>query len=227
MVPRIYTYKITFEEVPYWYWGVHKEKKYGELYLGSPVTQRWAWEFYTPKIQILEFFPNTEEGWKEANLVEDRLILPDLDKPLCLNEACGPKSSLKIRSKAGKIGGAVVKEKKVGVCGRTKEKMSEDGRKAGKVGGASNARNKTGFCGRSPEVMSEQGKKYGGIGGNMNVLNKTGICSLTSEQLSEQGRKAASQVWESTVDGFISNAGGVARHNKSLGHDPAARIRIS
>ena len=24
--PRIYTYKITFEEVPYYYYGVHKEK---------------------------------------------------------------------------------------------------------------------------------------------------------------------------------------------------------
>jgi hypothetical protein len=26
MQPRIYTYKITFEGSPYWYWGVHKEK---------------------------------------------------------------------------------------------------------------------------------------------------------------------------------------------------------
>jgi hypothetical protein len=35
------------------------------------------------------------------------------------------------------------------------------------------------------------------------------------------------QVWESTVDGFRSNAGGVANHNKANGWDPAARVRIS
>jgi hypothetical protein len=99
--PRIYTYKITFEEVPYWYWGVHKEKKFGELYLGSPVTHKWMWEFYTPKIQILEFFPNTSEGWEDAKEVEHRLILPDLNNPLCLNEHCGKAPSLEACSKGG------------------------------------------------------------------------------------------------------------------------------
>jgi hypothetical protein len=102
MQPRIYTYKITFEEVPYWYWGVHKEKKFGEKYLGSPVTHRWMWEFYTPKIQILEFFPYTDEGWEEANLIEKRLILPDLDNPFCLNENCGGYFSLALLREACK-----------------------------------------------------------------------------------------------------------------------------
>ncbi len=100
--PRIYTYKVTFEEIPHWYWGVHKEKKFGELYLGTPVTNKWMWEFYTPKIQILEFFPYTEEGWKEANLVEDRIIKPDINNPLCLNEAYGSCLSLACCSKGGK-----------------------------------------------------------------------------------------------------------------------------
>lgn len=101
MQPRIYTYKITFEEIPHWYWGVHKEKKFRELYLGSPVTHRWMWDFYTPKVQILEFFPNTEEGWKEANLVEDRLIKPDLNNPLCLNEGCGARVSRAAAQRGG------------------------------------------------------------------------------------------------------------------------------
>ena len=30
--PRIYTYKITFQEVPYYYYGVHKEKRFDEYY---------------------------------------------------------------------------------------------------------------------------------------------------------------------------------------------------
>lgn len=100
--PRVYTYKTTFEETSHWYWGVHKEKKFGETYLGSPVTHAWMWEFYTPKTQMLEVFPYTGGGWKEANCVEDRLILPDLNNPLCLNESCGTRVSLSVCIENGK-----------------------------------------------------------------------------------------------------------------------------
>ncbi len=54
MQPRIYTYKITFEEVPYYYYGSKKEKVFNEEYWGSPVTNKWCWELYTPKKQVLE-----------------------------------------------------------------------------------------------------------------------------------------------------------------------------
>jgi hypothetical protein len=101
MQPRIYTYKITFEEIPHWYWGVHKERRYNDGYMGSPVTHKWMWEFYTPKIQILEVFPFTDEGWKEASQVELRLIRPELNNPLCLNEGCGPRVSLEISRRNG------------------------------------------------------------------------------------------------------------------------------
>lgn len=101
MQPRIYTYKITFEEIPHWYWGVHKERRYNDGYLGSPVTHKWMWEFYTPKIQILEVFPLTDEGWEEANLVEDRIIKPDLNNPLCLNEGCGARVSREASQRGG------------------------------------------------------------------------------------------------------------------------------
>jgi len=101
MQPRIYTYKITFEEIPHWYWGVHKEKKFGETYWGSPHTHKWMWEFYTPKIQILEFFPYTDDGWLEANIIEDRIIRPDLNNPLCLNEGCGGRVSREASQRGG------------------------------------------------------------------------------------------------------------------------------
>ena len=93
--PRIYLYKITFEEVPYYYYGVHKEKKFDEYYMGSPKTNKWCWEFYTPKKQILQFFDFTDEGWIEAQKVETRLIRPfyNTDK-WCLNENCGGYFSL-------------------------------------------------------------------------------------------------------------------------------------
>mgnify|MGYP001546088907 CR=1 FL=1 len=102
--PRVYVYKITFEEVPYYYYGVHKEKKFDEYYMGTPITHRWCWDFYTPKKQILQFFGNTDEGWIEAQEVEKRLIKPvyNTDK-WCLNEHCGGLISLEILSKAGKF----------------------------------------------------------------------------------------------------------------------------
>jgi hypothetical protein len=102
--PRIYLYKITFEEVSYYYYGVHKEKKFDEYYMGSPVTHKWCWELYTSKKQILQLFDFTDEGWIEAQEVEKRLIKPfyNTDK-WCLNEHCGGKISLKMLSEAGKF----------------------------------------------------------------------------------------------------------------------------
>jgi hypothetical protein len=109
---RIYTYKVTFEEAPYWYWGVHKEKKFGEVYLGSPVTHKWMWDFYTPAIQLLEFFPYTDEGWAEALRLEKRLISPDLNNPLCLNEGCAGVYSLDALRKSGaKVAAMLLQEK--------------------------------------------------------------------------------------------------------------------
>jgi len=155
--PRIYTYKVTFEEIPHWYWGVHKEEKRGESYLGSPKTNAWLWKFYTPKLQILELFPYTKEGWQEANRVENRLILPDLNNPLCLNEACAGTISLEACSKGGKVGGVschiekneegksthAVKmgkstfDKKVGIFAATQEEKSAWCHISGKAGGIS------------------------------------------------------------------------------------------
>ena len=94
MEPQIYLYKITFEEIPDWYWGIHKENTAGEYYMGSPYTHAWKWEFYTPKKQILQYFEYSPEGYREGKLVEDRLIRPDLNNPLCLNENVGGQYSL-------------------------------------------------------------------------------------------------------------------------------------
>ena len=165
MQPRIYTYKVTFEEIPHWYWGVHKEKKYNDGYLGSPVTHRWMWDFYTPKIQILEVFPFTEDGWKDANLVEDRLIKPDLNNPLCLNEGCGLRVSLNISRKNG---------------ARLKEEMhrEKDGEgkslhaiKMGKVGGK-----------RQPRSVKQ-------ANGAKARDKKLGMFALTQEERREISRK--------------------------------------
>mgnify|MGYP001173720779 CR=1 FL=1 len=101
MQPRIYTYKISFEEVPYYYYGSKKEKRYNEDYWGSPTTNKWCWELYTPKKQILELFDFTDEGYEECRKVENRLIKPVLNDKLCLNERCGGNYSISISRQNG------------------------------------------------------------------------------------------------------------------------------
>lgn len=98
MKPRIYLYKITFKGRPEWYWGIHKEKKFDEYYMGSPCTHKEFWSLFNPSKEILETFDYSEKGWKEANLREQALILPHLNDPLCLNENCGSVPSLAVRS---------------------------------------------------------------------------------------------------------------------------------
>jgi len=133
---RVYTYKVTFEEVPYWYWGVHKENKSNDGYLGSPVTHAWMWEFYTPKLQVLEVFGYSERGWEQAQSVEKRLIRPDLNNPLCLNERCGGNISLAAKSLGGKSAKREDKSK-AGQKGN-REGKAQGGAKSGKTNGEQN-----------------------------------------------------------------------------------------
>lgn len=98
MEPRVYVYKITFSGREEWYFGVHKEKKFDEYYMGSPVTHKSFWGEFEPQKEILEVFDYSEDGWHQALTREQELIRPDLNNPLCLNEACGIANSLASRS---------------------------------------------------------------------------------------------------------------------------------
>ena len=252
--PRIYIYKITFEEVLYYYYGVHKEKVFDEEYWGSPYTHKWVWDFYTPKKQILEAFPHTDEGWLEANLVEDRLIKPiyQVDR-WCLNESCGAYISMEIKRKTG----LYCVENKIGIHGYTKEQKGENGRKgsqkqkdenlgiyfltkeqriengkkygskAGKVAGNNNKLLKRGICGMSKEERSNAGKK----GGKITYDMKIGVHSLTKEQRIENGRKGAktttSQKWKCIETGFVANPGNLTLYQNARGIDTSKRIRLS
>jgi hypothetical protein len=143
MQPRIYTYKITFEEVSYYYYGSKKERYFNEEYWGSPVTNKWCWELYTPKKQILEFFDYTDEGYEECIKVENRLIKPVLNDPWCLNERCNNLYSLKVLRECGKktgekygsINGLKTKENKTGIFSLTKEERSKNAKINGRIGG--------------------------------------------------------------------------------------------
>jgi hypothetical protein len=185
--PRIYLYKITFEEVSYYYYGVHKEKTYNEYYMGSPITHKWCWDFYTPKKQILQLFDFTDEGWIEAQEVETRLIRPFYNEDKwCLNESCGGKVSLKVLKENGRKLVEKIKEENIGIFAMTQEELSKAGRKGGKIGGQKNKENKTGYMGRSREKMTEDGKKGAQKVQELGI----GIFALTSEELSASAKKA-------------------------------------
>ena len=243
--PRIYIYKITFEEVPYYYYGVKKEEYYNQEYRGSPKTNKWCWELYTPKKQILELFDFTDEGWLEAQEVEKRLIRPvfNTDK-WCLNESCGGTFSLDILRKTGRKSGLQHKENGTGIFGITPEERSEHSRKIGlqhkengtgifsitpeersgisRKAGLKIKENGTGIFAKTPEERSEIGRKSG----LKNKENATGICGMSKEQLSEIAKKTNAQRWECLETGHISSPTGLTRHQKNRGIDTTKRKRI-
>ena len=293
-LPKIYTYKITFEEAPYYYYGVKKEKYYDQEYWGSPVTNKWAWDFYTPKKQILEIFEYNAEGWLKAQEVEKRLIAPVYnDDKWCLNENVGgcfsKKSNEKNKQNSIKRGeklAARIKKLQIGIFALTKEQRIEASRKGGKVSGNLNKENKKGICGISTEERrqivkksnktnkenktglygltfeerSENGKVNGKIGGkvagNLNKELKRGVCGLSKEELSEAGKKGgkvtgeklkalklgifaitpeerseiskrtANQKWMCTETGHVSNAAGLSNYQRARGIDTINIVKI-
>jgi hypothetical protein len=87
--------------------------------------------------------------------------------------------------------------------------------------------------GRSVFAMSSLANTYQGEKDERGVpLARIRNGERLHSEKDEFGRSVAAmntnnQVWESTMDGFKSNPGCVARHNKLNGWDPKARIRVS
>jgi hypothetical protein len=229
--PRIYTYRIKFSGTPYFYWGAHKEKRYGEEYLGSPVTNRWAWDFYYVEKEILEYFPYTEEGWKEANSVERRIILPDLNNPFCLNEGCGGTVSSKVCRENGRKVTKVLVEQKRGMYNDDpeylKERNTKNASKRTKEGlarGGSAALKKS--IERNPNHQSEAGKKGGLKGGAKTRELGVGICGISTEERRARGKEVAAQKWKCLVTGHISAAGPLTLWQRKRGIDTSLRVKL-
>ena len=188
--PRIYTYKITFEEVPYYYYGMHEEKVYDEEYWGSPVTHKWCWKFYTPKKQILEIFDSREE----ANKIENRILKYFMNDPYCLNKNCGGVVDLEILKKVGLRN----KELKIGICGLTYEERSKNGKVSGKIGGKISGKslkdNNLGIFSLTEEERIENCKKGGNKIGQIHKENGTGIFAIPIEERIKNSKKGG-KVW--------------------------------
>lgn len=239
--PRIYIYKITFDEVLYYYYGVHKEKRFDEYYMGSPVTHKWYWELYTPKKQILQFFDFTDEGWIEAQEVEKRIIKPvyNTDK-WCLNENCGGKISLSSSRKAGKF----LFQSKKGCFKLSKEEKLKIAKKVGNL----SYLNKTGVFSIDLDKRSNlsriQGNKMlkenkgifsmtkeekhllGIKNGERNKKLKLGICGIPTKERSKRCKLNNLQKWKCTITGHISNSGGLSRYQIKRKIDTKNRIKI-
>jgi hypothetical protein len=233
--PRIYTYKITFEEVPYYYYGVHKEKRFDEEYWGSAVTHKWCWKLYIPKKQILGIFEYSDEGYFKAQEVEKRIIKPILNNKWCLNENVGGLISIEGCKKGGKLMGNYLYENGLGIHGLTKKQQIENGRKGNKEGKRRSGKNaylmKTGIHAFTTEERKELGRKSGAMVFEMGL----GIHSLTPEQRIDNGKKggkiagriACSQRWRCLVTGYIAAAGPLASYQKARGIDKSLRERLS
>ena len=219
MRPRIYTYKITFMDTPYYYYGVHKEKRFNEHYMGSPKTHKWCWELYEPEKQILEFFEYSDEGYTKAQETEKQLIKPvfNADK-WCLNESCGGMISLEILRKSGKIMGENAKNPRLGFHSFTFEERSQ----IGKISGDKTKELGVGVHGRTKEQMTNDGRR----GGIISKQNKTGIHSRSLDEMIEHGRKTSTQRWECLETGYITNAGSLTNYQKKRGIDTSKRKRI-
>ena len=207
--PRIYVYKITFLEVPHYYYGAHLEKVFNEYYMGSPETHKNFWKLYTPQKELIKEFPYTDEGWLEALDFEDSLIEPvyNID-PLCLNEHCGGKVSLDVCRKTGRRN----YELGLGIHAQTKKERIENGKRG----------YENGLANFSKEERIENGKKSGQRCYELGV----GIHALTKEERIENGKKTSSQVWECTVTGYRSTPAGLSSYQKARGIDTKNRRRI-
>jgi hypothetical protein len=112
------------------------------------------------------------------------------------------KLTTEILKEAGKKGGATCAEKKIGVCGRSKEQMSLDGKKAGNASSAAT----------TLEWKQERGR---------NAAAKQSI-----EDKRRGGVEAAKVKFKCLVTGHISTAPGLSSYQRKRGIDTSLRERV-
>jgi len=218
--PRIYIYKITFEEIPDWYWGIHKETKYGEHYLGSPKTHKWKWDFYTPHLQVLEEFECSDLGWKVAKRVEDQIIAHDFNNPLCLNEAVAGVMSLESCRRGGRTSAPIVNANKHSdkdELGRSKATMRMNEVTHSKKDDQGRSLHGVKSAQRTNSILNENGKSAAGVKGG----SRGGPLG---------GKITSSQIWRDPnhPELGLQNAGNLVRMQKrrSLPHGQENREKV-
>jgi hypothetical protein len=225
MEPRIYVYKITFQEAPLYYIGVHKEKTFNEEYMGSPITHKEKWQIYNPQKEILKEFDYTDDGWLQAQEFEKELIRPVYNTDInCLNESCGIRISLAINRATGKK----VWENK------TPEQRSDWARKINenRTTEQRSAIAKKVNASRTPEQRRAAAKKAratyqaNSTPEQISASAKSRWANMTPDQRSAFLKKGNATRFQCTVTGRISNAGALTHYQRARGIDTSKRVKV-
>ena len=122
-------------------------------------------------------------------------------------------------------------------CSRSVENGKKIGARRGPILGRENVELSRGFLDPKNREKVEEGRRKGGskvgsVAGPKNVINQKGPWDPKNKEMLSIWGKAGmealnKQEWMSTIDGYVSTAAGVANHNKSLGADTSARVRIN
>ena len=210
------------------------------LYVCSPSFHRWGWH------NGEEWIEWAERGAKRAHEQKDKdgksLTAKKAGKAAHRSRSAEGKSlhALKTIVKAHEDKDELGRSRKgVKAAERINEAKDEKGRSVNAVKGAEKLneimheeKNKEGKSKHAVKMgkaahrdKNEEGKSKHAvkIAEKLNGEKDTEGKSLNA---SRGGKTAASKIWQSTIDGFVSNAGNVARHNKARGWDPNARVKI-
>lgn len=117
----------------------------------------------------------------------------------------------------------------IGIHGRTKEKMSEDGRKAGKIGGSKGGKKSYELSLGLFAISKEERKEASRKADETNKKNGAGIYGIGKEKRVLTGKKSAekvnSQRWECCETGYVSTAAGIVVYQRARGIDTSKSNR--
>lgn len=194
---------------------MHKEKKYGEVYNGSPVTHAEKWKNFEFEKQILEFF----DTYEEARKVEYRLIKPDLNNPMCLNEKCGGFYSLSSISKPkGPMPEETKQKLRKANLGRVRPQWERDKISEAQMGRESWWKGKT-LSEETRQKMSEshQGHK---------VTEETRRKISEAKKGKYHNKHNIFYRWRCLVTGRVSSGAGLTKIQNRLGIDKSLREKV-
>lgn len=129
-----------------------------------------------------------------------------------------------VSARGGSAAAKVLMENKIGLFGRSKQKMTEDGKKAGRV----MVEKKLGIFAFSDEKFKQVRSNGGKAAVQKQKEIGSGIFGLSKTELSENGKKAGavtcSQRWKCLGCEMITTIGNIANHQKSSKHEGKERV---
>lgn len=198
------------------------------LYVCSPSFHRWGWH---EGKEWIEWADKGADKAHETKTEQGKSVL-GVENGKRLHATKDEKGNSMNAAKGGRIGGK-----------KTHSKKNKDGKSIHalkslkKAHAKKNADGKSILGVRNAERMhsdkDEKGKSVNAVKAGktrakvMNLEKNEHGKSVHSSEAGKRGSQVTnSQLWVSTVDGFVSTAGPVARHNKARGWDPKAKIKL-